>query len=558
MKFENIEAVYAAIKAVRQVPKWVIDARENHKELKAIVYGDEYKTLLLKIEHIEEGGKALARQKYARPIKDIISKILAPIDNVFSATGGSKVFNIQNETTKKEFISHVSNIREGKSIEQWLQAYFAKDLYEVDPSGLMFFEWKDGKTWLTYKSIDCIRSYVASGLNPEYVIFEPKTEKTATGENITMVRVVDDAMDYCIIQTGEILTVDETRTFQNPFKRVPGRIISDRKRLGKENRLSAIDEIVETAKEFLRDRSILTIHKFLHGFSTPYRPVIICPECHGTKKNGIEKCAACNGTGKIMDNDITYEILLPIDLTSETQPTLPSNFAGFISPDLEIWDQYRKELKELFKEMFESMWGTRESEEVKDQTAMGVILNTQPMITQLNKVSDIVESHESAFISLLAAFYMKTEDKIAVITYGRNYIIQPPEFLLTEYQNSNVKGDPITIRDRKLTEFLTSKYKNDPETLRIELLKKELEPYIHFDIKLVKEIYGVNEAMKKGWFTDFWESLQESDKNLPVLSLQLKMDEYFKSRKQLIESDQAPTVLTGKDPDIQTPDLLLT
>jgi hypothetical protein len=113
-----------------------------------------------------------------------------------------------------------------------------------------------------------------------------------------------------------------------------------------------------------------------------------------------------------------------------------------------------------------------------------------------------------------------------------------------------VKGDPITIRDRKLSEYLTSKYKNDPETLRIELLKKELEPYIHFDIKLVKDIYGANEAMKKGWFTDFWESLQEADKNLPVLSLQSKMDEYFKLRKELIEPE--------KDPDIQTPDLLLT
>ena len=69
MKFENIEAVYAAIKAVRQVPKWVLDARENHKELKAIVYGDEYKALLLKVEHIEEGKKALARQKICKTHK---------------------------------------------------------------------------------------------------------------------------------------------------------------------------------------------------------------------------------------------------------------------------------------------------------------------------------------------------------------------------------------------------------------------------------------------------------------------------------------------------------
>lgn len=528
MKFDNIEQVIEAIKTVDQVPDWVVKARDYHKKMKALIYGDKHKERILQIEHIETTKKAEARKKYSRPIKDANAKILEPVGNVYSATGGGRDYLIDSDTKKKEFISVLSNVRNGLSLTKWLETYWAKDLYNADPSGLMMLEWKDDRAYPTYKSIDKIRSYDAEGMSVNYVVFEPKQDKSDR-----YWRVVDSEKDYTIKQSGQVFTEVQEQTFDNPFGICPARVCSDKHYLGEEFRRAFIDAIVETEEEFLRDRSILTIYKFLNGFSTPYRPKIICPSCRGTKKNGDKICPDCNGKGVVLDKDVTDEIIIPIDLNSDNGIQLPPNFAGFISPDLEIWNQYIEEGKRMANEMFETTWGTRESE-AKDQTAMSVILNTQPMTSKLNAISDVAQSHDKAFSEMMANFYLEkdTKEQICIISYGRNYIVQPPEFLLEQYQKSNEKKDPITIRDRKLVEYLTSKYKNDPETLRTELLKKDLEPYVHYDIETVNSIYGNKEAQKKGYFTDWWETLTRSDLALTVDKLESKRGEYFNNKIQ--------------------------
>jgi hypothetical protein len=518
MVFEDLNAVIKAIKDVKTVPPWVVEAREYHKKLKALVYGIDFKDRLLRIEHIEANSKkAEARKKYSRPIKDINSKILAPVNNIYSATGGGKEFPRLSEDQSKTLLSKITKVRSGLSLEKWLQTYWSKDLYVVDPAGLIFLEWKDEKAWPTYKSIDRIRNYEADGQSLEFVIFEPKTDPE--DETIKIWRVVDDAKDYLIAQKGETYTLRDD--FDNPFGWCQGRVNSNLEVFDRTHRLSPLDDVIELEEEMLRDRSILTIHKFLHGFATPYRPRVICPKCHGIGKIGIAKCTDCDGKGYILDKDVTDEIIIPIDLEADNPIGLPSDFAGFISPDLEIWNQYRLEAKTMTNEAFEALWGTREVE-VKDQTAMGAVLNLQPFTTKLNAWSDVAQSQESFFTESLANFYLTSKDKrerISVITYGRNYIIQPPSFLLEQFQKSTSSKDPLVIRDRQLVEYLTAKYKNDPVTLRSELLKKDLEPYIFYDIETVEKIYGQREAQRKGLFIEWWESLDDYSVGLEKLKI---------------------------------------
>jgi len=536
MIFKDINEVIEVIKANKILPEWVKEARKYQEELEALVCGDDFVDLLLQIEHIESEKKAKARKKYARPIKDINAKILEPVSNVYSATGGGKVYTNLTETQQKELLHKLSNVRAGLSIERFLEIYWAKDLYVVDPSGLIMLEWKDENVYPTYKCIDKIRNYVANGQSIEWVLFEPK--KVPLTADLFW-RVVDDKRDYTIKQSGELFTEVAELSFDHTFGQVPARINSERHRLGEHERLSPIDNIVEIEKEMLRDRSILTIHKFLNGFSIPYRPALICPTCHGTRKDGDSKCTSCDGKGFLQNNDIVDEIILPIDTNSEQPSQIPSNFAGFISPDLEIWDQYINEEKRLFNVGFETMWGTRETE-IKDQTAMSAILNTQPMISKLHSWSNVAEGEEAFFTEMIANFMFPTKPKdlkVSTITYGRNYIIQPPEFLLKSYQDSKTAKDGSAILDRKLTEYITSKYKNDPEALKAELIKKDLEPYVHMDIEIVAKIYGNNEAMKKGLFTDWWESLTANDLNKSKEQLETLRDVWFEQQITKIKPD---------------------
>ena len=151
------------LKANTKAPGWIESAREKHKELKALVYGDDYKDLILQIEHIESEKLAIPRKKYSRPINDLNEKLLSPTHNVYSATGTEKDFDLQGSALT-EFITKISNVRAGKSLQQWLSTFWIRDLQVVDPNGLIFFEAKDGKAYPTYKSIDTIRNYSASGI----------------------------------------------------------------------------------------------------------------------------------------------------------------------------------------------------------------------------------------------------------------------------------------------------------------------------------------------------------------------------------------------------------
>ncbi|MEE9189269.1 MAG: hypothetical protein V3U16_00685, partial [Candidatus Neomarinimicrobiota bacterium] len=81
MAFE-LDEVIQIIKNNEQVPKWVTKSRETHKTLRALIDGDDFKTELSKIEHIEKSEKKWeVRRKYSRSIKDVNQRLLRPIDN---------------------------------------------------------------------------------------------------------------------------------------------------------------------------------------------------------------------------------------------------------------------------------------------------------------------------------------------------------------------------------------------------------------------------------------------------------------------------------------------
>jgi len=68
-----------------------------------------------------------------------------------------------------------------------------------------------------------------------------------------------------------------------------------------------------------------------------------------------------------------------------------------------------------------------------------------------------------------------------------------------------------TILDRLFSEYLISKFKSDPISLDRNQLKSEVEPYLHYTVKEVFDIFGRDEAQKKALFGDWWESLEGFD-----------------------------------------------
>ena len=219
MIFEDNEEIIAFVKEHLQVSPNFKLAREQHTELLALIEGDDFKEELIKeIEQIESPDKAESRKKYSRNIVDLYERLLNPISNVFSATGGSKKYELEGDQLT-DLLKKISNIRGGKSIEKFVQEMWIP-LYHVDPNGIIFMEFfrKDGEERIkpTYKSINTIRAYRHKGQLLEVLLFEPKTI-----DNKVFWRLVDDVKEYIVVQNGDLFTVNEDLTFEIHLEKCP-------------------------------------------------------------------------------------------------------------------------------------------------------------------------------------------------------------------------------------------------------------------------------------------------------------------------------------------------
>lgn len=536
MTFESDDQAAEYIRLHQEIPKTIVAGRKEARELYALIEGVGFDDELIKrIEHIEDAEKAKARRKYSRNIVDLYERLLQPISNVFSASGSSKKYDITNDEKLTEFLLKISNLRDNKSIQKYVENTWMP-LYHVDPNGVIFMEYTTKKevddgggstktvgtndVYPTYKSIYSIRSYKPKGQLVDVILFEPKKQTIKNAEGLIVRqgmiwRIVDDVWDRTFLQDGDTVTLIPEKSFEHPFKEVPAIINSDIVKIGSfDFKVSPINKIKDLTREYARDQSVKTLYKFLQGFPIFWRYITECRKCKGVGKDGNKKCTDCNGVGFYKKKDVTDQVTLPAPKRKDDVKIAP-DIAGYISPDLETWRQYSDELELLEDLAVRTHWGTHK-EKGKNETATGRWIDIQPVMNRLNKYADTAEWVERQLSEWIALYLNPSLDgNVAAVHYGRRYIIESPDVILEKYQLAREKGANNVILDRLYNEYLTSKYGNDPQWLRVELLKSEVEPYLHIGLEQVAATFGQVEAQRKVLFTQWWKTLdtkaQEQD-----------------------------------------------
>lgn len=546
MILNDLEAL-DVVKKNNKPSNYILQSRKMAKELFALIEGKDFKNVLInKIEHLESDLKAQARIKYSRSITDFFKRLLHPVNNIYSSVGGSKVYEIENENLKKDFLKKLSTSNGNTSLEKWLKQIWMP-LYHADPNGVIMWEHKDDYAYPTYKCIDAIRAYEVRGQNVEWILFEPE-KVDHNGTNVMMYRLVDDSMDRIFYQIGNDIVYSEDNSFENQFGKVPAVVNSDLMKVGEDIRVSPVDSIIGLCKELLRDQSIKTIYKFQNGFPIHWRYVSQCRTCRGTGKTGEGICGDCSGKGYIQKGDVTDMVTLPIPESDD--PVLAPNIAGFISPDIETWEQFNTELQFLEELAYRTHWNitATNNSDGQAETATGRYIDLQPQINKLNDYADTAEWVESQMSEFLLRFLDQTEareDSRVYVNYGRRYILESADTILEKYHTAKDNNDSVVILDRLLNEFITAKYKNDPKQLRVNLSKILVEPYVHNNIDDIQRMFGNKEALRKIWFGKWWELEADYEKDIDTLIEEYK--EFFNNKYEIYvkESEVSSPIQAG-------------
>lgn len=550
MVFKDESEVFEFIQKHQSTEKWVSDARKYHKTLKALVTGDDFaEELIQRIEKIESKDRAEARRKYSKPIRDLFDRVMQPRLSIFSASGGSVKNEMPEGQRRDKFIESLKHFKGQKSIKQYLSENFFR-LEDTDPNGVIFLEYKeDIDIYPAYKSINDIRYYKSNGQMLDVILFEPKVKK---GIGAHEWRVVDDETDWRVLQTNNSFTVIPDKTFKHPFGKVPGVILSDIQELGTEKRISPLFPIEELAKDYARDKSILTIYKFQNGFPRHWRYIKECRPCHGTGKTGEGTCKVCDGKGELRVNDVTD--ITTIALPREDDQIVTPNIEGFVSPDLATWQRYKEDLIEAEDRIDNTMWGTKRLKEGENETATGRFIDVQPVMNKLGKFTDNVEWVHNKLAWFTENWVNGTPKSKSeyTITYGRRFIIESPDTIMEKYTEAREKGDNSTILDKLLDEYILSRYSNNPDLVEKMQKKRQVEPYVHQSLKEVSETFGAEEAYKKVLFVDFWE---QADQSKDVKQLKVDFEEYVRmdsENKQLTDQEKVRKLLGSLSPLLGT------
>jgi len=490
-------------------PKWYDNAVEEHKRLNTHINGHDTADYLTQIDNIENKEQLALRKKALTTNRHLFANLGRPIDKVFSANGGSNIYNVDGDKLVR-LRKSLNNLRHGKSIRNWIKD-IQSNKYYTDPAGLVFFEWNTIKTWPTLKSIKSIYSYESDGRTLEYVIFNP-TKLVVDGKETDkkVYRFVDNAFDYSILQEGEAYSIIEDEKYINPFGTVPAIINSDKINYKLEYSESPFEVIISLADHYLRTGSIKNLNEFLHGYPVFWRYLTSCKTCKGTGYIEGKTCQHCLGSGYNLKKDVTDIIQLEVP-EKDTDIKIAPDVAGYVTPPVESLVEMRTEMDWLTSLMELTLWGSKMAKDASNTTATAAFLNVQPVNDRLNDFADAYEDLEKKMVDLIGTFLFKKYDG-ASIHYGRRFLVESPDVIWKKYQEAKTGGAPKITLDYLLIQYFQSEYSNDLQRLSISQKGIRLEPFVHKTDEEIQKLDVTKEDKKaKYYFNEWFKNLTEEE-----------------------------------------------
>lgn len=512
MSLLTIEDIQEIIDAGR--PDWIKLAEKKWTTLNVHINGIGTAEYLDRVTHYENTRQFQLRRDFATSNKFVFENLLRPVDKIFSAKGGNRVYEASTNEKEKLLKDKLSNISEGYSITTWIQKIQANKFY-TDPNGLVYFEVSElgVDTYPTIKTIPSIFNYQADGRKLDWLIFQPekRTDESGTELEGDFYRVVDDAFDYIIHVIDKKATIVKDDTYPNIYGKVPAIINSDIIAPDLKMKDSPVDAVIENADHYLNTNSVKNIYEFLHGYPIFWAVVPECKVCDGTGLYKGNDCPTCDGSGHRMNKDVSDVIKIKPPKDKE-DPKIAPDIAGYVQPDLETWREQRSELDWVWSLMHFTLWGTHRQEKANNETATAAFLDVQPVNDRLNQFTDSFEGMEQMMTDLIGQFYLREAYKGSSINYGRRYLVESPDQIWSKYETAREKGTTKISLDYLLSQFFQAEFANDLKNLTVSQKGMKLEPFIHKTDEEIDSLPVLDEdKQRKYYFNEWFKTLEFND-----------------------------------------------
>ncbi|MDP4265715.1 MAG: hypothetical protein Q8941_24565 [Bacteroidota bacterium] len=548
-------------------------AKEVTKKLMRHIHGTDMLTAVNIIDFFEGSDIFKVRKASTTSNKDMFGRLLQAEDMVFNAKGGSKFFNLP-ETSEKQMHAVLDSVRYGLSLRKWIKV-FALEAYRADPMGVIFMEVEQlvviegqpantPKVYPTYKSIFSVFDYDNTGRQLDYVVFnltpdDLKQFGIQAPDNAPMIgesnstgyyRVVDDTSDT-IIRMGDG-GITEVNRMEHSWQQTPAFIVSDLVQFDNpKSYLSPLNLCIELADTFFEDRSVRNLQKKFHGFSKAFEPLMKCGTCNGSGQLKGQPCPSCTvagaemGTGYKLQTRVSDVARFPLSMFEASGGFDVKKIFGYITPDIQGWDKQDLSLEQLESLINYTYWGsapddksngtltTRTIKNPSSETATKTKANLQPRYARLNQIADWAEGTESLIADFIGKFWFGDAYDTANISYGRYYILESPDDLMTQYQDLLTGGAPISAMYEALEKYYHSVYENSPIELAVRLKLLYVEPFPHLSIAEAKNLVSdFTEYNRKLYFGEWYATLQDAYViNTDTIKLRQDLTDYVAAKK---------------------------
>lgn len=514
-------------------------ARAASKALRLHIDGEGLASAVVQIEGFEDLSLKTLRARYAKSNKDLMKRLSQPLENIFSAKGGTVYYNLTGE--REQLARRLAmQIRSGMSIRGWIRNYWLPN-YLRDPNGIIFIETvvadqamtirTQGKSvaYPTYKSSAVIYDYKPDGNRLEWIVFSTtQSEKKALGldENQIVFRLVDDAFDYYISFTDGEAIILNSFTIPNPYGQVPAILNSDLPNPSKPGIvLSLFDDVLELANEFFLKGSIRVTHEFMHAYPKYWEYADDCQTCssNGMPATGFKDgkpCPDCKGTGKRLMSKVSDVKLL--NHPDRDTPAIAPHVAGYVSPDKVYFEIASAGMAVLEDLMHFTIWGS--ASRVKTQgtsggtgqggepkTATEVMDEMKPVAERLFQISEMAEQRHAFVLNMAIIANIDPSYQGSSVSYGKRYIMEAPDAIWNKYSLARTAGAAASVLDDLLLEYYESKYSTDPVKLAIQQKLMRIEPFVHYTVLQVKGLDCTDlDYYRKLYYSEWLSSLNEA------------------------------------------------